>query len=162
MILEFGEKHPEAEYRRSIGSIIFNPESTKVLALDWKMYSVYGIVQGGQDTGENEIETLKREIVEETGYTDFEIGEKLGDNIISYFYADNKQVWRKSELSVYLVNLNTLSQDQQKLEDNENFELKWVEIDHFIKLCEDHVPTKSQNFLALREFLVRAKNKKLI
>ncbi len=157
MILEFGEKHPEAEYRKSIGAVIFNPEKTKVLGLDWHIYSVYGIVQGGQDEGETEVQTLKREIVEETGYQNFEIIEKLGDNIFSYFYADNKGLWRKLELACYKVELINLEQDEQELEDNEDFDLKWVYIDEFIGMIDKHTPTKSQNFLGLREFLLRAK-----
>lgn len=152
----FGEPREDAEHRRSIGAIIFNPEKTKVLALDWHI-PVHGIVQGGQDEGETDIETLEREIVEETGYTDYEIKEKLGDSITSYFFAQNKDVWRESELHCYLVFLNSLDQAKQSLENDEAFVLTWIDIDEFIDMAMSHESTIYQNFKSIGTFLQRAK-----
>jgi len=156
-VLEFGNKHAGAQYRKSVGAVIYHKQTGKVLALDWHIYPVYGIVQGGQDEGEEEIEALRREIVEETGYSDFSIEQKLGENIISYFYADNKKVWRQLELACYFVELRSTVQVKQNLEKDESFELKWVGIEEFIEMTRNHQPTQSQNFQGLLEFLERAK-----
>lgn len=157
-ILEFGSPHKDSQYRKSVGAVILHPTDNKVLALDWRIYPVYGIVQGGLENDESETSALRRELTEETGFTDFQIISKLGENIISYFFADTKNVWRKLELACYLVKLNSLTQIERQLESNENFDLKWVDIDDFIKLVEEHKPTKSQDFRALGEFLKRAKS----
>lgn len=157
-MLEFGKKHPDAEYRKSVGAVIYDPETNNVIGLDWGL-EVYGIVQGGQDSGEDEIDTLKREIVEETGYTDFDIIEKLGENITSYFYAGNKNTWRELELACYLVRLNSHTKVEQNLEDDEEFKIKWVSLDKFISLSKNHIPTDSENFQGLGVFLERARAK---
>ncbi len=156
-MLEFGSKHEGAQYRKSVGAVIYHKQTEKILALDWHIYSVYGIVQGGQNEAEQETEALSREIMEETGFTDFSIKQKLGDNIISYFYADNKKVWRKLELACYLVELHSTFHVKQSLEKDESFELKWVAIEEFIELARNHQPSESQNFQSILEFLQRAK-----
>lgn len=155
--LVFGKERDDAEYRKSVGAIIYHRKKDKILSLDWGIYSVLALVQGGQYKGETEEETLRREITEETGYLNFEIKEKLGENIISYFYADNKKVWRKLELACYIVEILDNERVDQQLDSNESFKIRWVNLDYFINLIEKHQITDSENFLGLKVFAERAK-----
>ena len=155
-MLEFGIVHSNAQYRKSVGAIIINPRTKKILVLDWKIYAIYGIVQGGQEENEDEITALEREIIEESGYTDFTIKEKLGENIISYFYVPTKQVWRKLELACYIVLLNSEEHAEQKLEKNESFEIKWIDANEYLEQINNHTSTESHNFQGLGEFVKRA------
>lgn len=156
-MLEFGTPHTNAQYRKSVGAIIFNPATKKILTLDWRVLPVHGIVQGGQDNGEDDVATLDREMTEETGYIDFEIQDKLGENIISHFYAFQKKVWRKIELACYLVILNSEKQIEAKLDEVESFDLVWMDIDDYITMVANHKPSIEHNFESLREFSIRAK-----
>ncbi|MDR2416140.1 MAG: NUDIX domain-containing protein [Candidatus Peribacteria bacterium] len=62
----------ETLVRTTIDAIIENDKGEMLLQREENPTKVH-FVGGGIDVGEDEITALKREIIEETGYTDFEI-----------------------------------------------------------------------------------------
>ncbi len=82
--------------RKAIQAIIINPKNQKVIALKWKKFPWTTFVTGGMEEGEDIIEAAKREVLEETGYTNFKYIRTLGGPVESHFYAAHKGENRKA------------------------------------------------------------------
>jgi len=98
--------------------------STPAKGGDGKFYWLPG---GGMDEGESEIETLRREIVEETGYADFSIGEKI--TTVLYDYSAGAPRSGRKVIHVYKVKVGLEEQASLKLDVEEvkyGLESLWV------------------------------------
>lgn len=83
-----GSKEENIEYRKRPGAyaIIINKNDDKVgIVTDGKDYFYLG---GGIEKGETELDALKRELIEESGYTIKNI--KKFNEVGSYIYAEDK------------------------------------------------------------------------
>lgn len=83
-----GNKDEKIEYRKRPGAyaIIINDNQEEIgIVTDGKDYFYLG---GGIEKGENELEALKRELIEEAGYTLKNI--RKFDEVGSYIYAEEK------------------------------------------------------------------------
>lgn len=83
-----GSKEENIEYRKRPGAyaIIINKNDDKVgIVTDGEDYFYLG---GGIEKGETELDALKRELIEESGYTIKNI--KKFDEVGSYIYAEDK------------------------------------------------------------------------
>jgi len=83
-----GNKEENIEYRKRPGAyaIIINKNDDKVgIVTDGEDYFYLG---GGIEKGETELDALKRELIEESGYTIKNI--KKFDEVGSYIYAEDK------------------------------------------------------------------------
>lgn len=83
-----GNKDEKIEYRKRSGAyaIIINENKEEIgIVTDGKDYFYLG---GGIEKGENELEALKRELIEEAGYTLKNI--RKFDEVGSYIYAEEK------------------------------------------------------------------------
>lgn len=63
---------------------------------------------GGIDDGESEVEALKREIIEETGFTDFEVKRKISPYVTCWAYRHVKNKNQRTIGPAYEVILNSL------------------------------------------------------
>ena len=112
----------------------------KYLFIFWNEVNYgYSLITGGIE-GEEKIEALKREIIEESGYYDFKNIVAIDCINISKFYVEHKNQNREAVYYPYLVELNSLSKH-----DVDNFEEKehscvWVDEEDLdsIKLFENH------------------------
>lgn len=90
--------------RTTILAIVHNPKGNTYLALKWKKQRWTTFITGGVDDGENAVEAAKREIREETGYTDVRLVRPLGDTV-SEFFAAHKDENRIAHNSSFLFEL---------------------------------------------------------
>ena len=90
---------------RSAGAIIYRKENEKTyFLLLWYPAGHWDFPKGNIEPGEKEIETVKREVYEETGITDLEFIFGFRE-IIRYFYFRNKEKISK-EVIFYLAKTN--------------------------------------------------------
>jgi len=121
---------------KSVGGIIFYNDEGKILylLLQAKYKTVYWeFPKGLIEEGENEIETLKREIKEETGLKNFRIIEEFRKTI-RYFYRKNNEIINK-EVVYYLVE----SLDKTVTISYEHLNFKWYEYEEARKILRENM-----------------------
>ncbi len=80
----------------------------------------WGFPQGHKEKGENEIQTLKREVFEETGIIDLEIHQYIGKIQYKYFRADG--IRSEKEVKFYFATTPT----REVVISNEHEDFKWT------------------------------------
>jgi 8-oxo-dGTP pyrophosphatase MutT (NUDIX family) len=87
---------------KSCGAVVFRREGAKPLFLLLKYFGdYYDFPKGNQEQGENEKDTVRREVEEETGIKDIRFVEGF-NKVIRYFYQRNGDIIHK-QVSYYLV-----------------------------------------------------------
>ncbi len=105
--------------RRSIViAIVHDSRTDTYLTLNWKEQPWITFVTGGVEENEDVVEAAKREVVEETGYTDVAFSRILGGPTQSEFYAAHKGVNRYNHATTVLFEL--LNDTQEPLTEEEN------------------------------------------
>jgi bis(5'-nucleosidyl)-tetraphosphatase len=96
---------PKLAFEKSVGAVIFSKNNSQIeyLALDYGN-NYWGYAKGHVEEGENEIETLKREVKEETSLEDLEIipGFKTKNK---YFYRAGKEEKARREKEGLPINI---------------------------------------------------------
>ena len=125
----------------SVGGIIryqsteFNKDHSEFLLLRNKR-GFWGFPQGHKERGENEIQTLQREVQEETGITNLEIHQYIGKIQYKYFRADG--IRSEKEVKFYVA--TTPGRDVTISNEHEVF--KWTTYQDALSLL-DHRQLKS-------------------
>lgn len=123
-----GTPQADEEFRRSIVAVVENSKTGKVLSINWgDKLGGNLFIGGGVEENEDLIEAAKREIIEETGYTDLKFVEQT--EIIHHHYtAHSKGVNRNIEAVGLKFELTSDAQTSQKLEANEKdkFTVEWL------------------------------------
>lgn len=112
--------------KKVVHAIVESPDGAKVLILKWHNYGWVSFVSGGVDGDEDLEMAIRREIKEETGYTDIGSIKKLGDSFYTTYHATHKDENRESEVHVFKVKLNSEKQEDKAKFDNEKFDEVWV------------------------------------
>lgn len=103
-MIKIGKKKKGVKYKKRVGAyvIIEHAESDKV-AIATDEIGVYFFLGGGLEGSESIEETLKRELIEETGYSLKNI--KLFDKISSYCYS-HKYGYIDVDATIYTAHFN--------------------------------------------------------
>ncbi len=117
--------------RNAAQAIVYNPSNDTYLTLRWKKFDWHSIVLGGIEGEEDIIETAKREVIEETGYTDLVFKKILGSPIISVFHAPHKGINRVSVSSCVLFELASEKQIDLNRDEHEQFDIEWISSEDF-------------------------------
>ena len=131
------QANKENTKRELILAIVYNPQTEKYLTLDWKKQGWTSFVTGGVEEGEDFLETAKREIVEETGYTKVKLSRRLGLTEAFYFAA-HKNVNRQSFAEHFLFELESEERIPVSSEESDAYEVKWRTIDELKKIKLQH------------------------
>ncbi len=125
-----GEKRDNEKYKKSIVAVVYDKESDKYLTINWKDKGGRLFVGGSIEENEDVIECAKREISEETGYTDLKYI-RLTFPINHHYYAFNKnKAFEIDATGVYFELLSDKKVDRNLDEDEkEVFNVEWVSKD---------------------------------
>lgn len=125
----------------SVGGIIryqsteFNKDHSEFLLLRNKR-GFWGFPQGHKERGENEIQTLQREVQEETGITDLDIHQYIGKIQYKYFRADG--IRSEKEVKFYFATTPV----REVVISNEHEGFKWTTYQEALSML-DHRQLKS-------------------
>ncbi|KKR48747.1 MAG: Leucyl-tRNA synthetase [Candidatus Magasanikbacteria bacterium GW2011_GWC2_40_17] len=109
----------------------------------------YELPAGRYNKGESDEQTLRREIIEETGFLDFERGDFLG-TIQANFYIEDLKIQRLKYQKGYIVNLKSEKQQPPQMEDLEDYTGEWQNLKDALSLFEKY------NIQGQVEFIRRA------
>ena len=98
---EFGEIIKGIEYLKRPGSYGVIIKDGRIAVIKPSLYKKYFLIGGGIENGEDEIEALRREAVEEIGF-EIEIKEKIG-KATEYFHAEKDKQYIAKECNFYRV-----------------------------------------------------------
>jgi leucyl-tRNA synthetase len=115
----------ELTHRSIVIAIVHDPRTDTYLTLRWKQQPWVTFVTGGVEENEDVVEAAKREIAEETGYTDVTFKRVLGGPTQSEFYAAHKGVNRYNHATTILFELGSDAQEALSEEENALHELVW-------------------------------------
>lgn len=140
---ETGEYAPREGYpvvqRNNIAAIV--KFQNQYLLLFWNEVAYDGsLITGGIDEGEDKEEAARREVMEESGYYDIKSITKVEAVNVSRFFVEHKGQNREAFYFPYLVELNSLSQNEIDEYEKKEHSCKWIDREDLdsIVLFENH------------------------
>lgn len=125
------EKNPPQEGKKTgdrvtVQAIVHHWEKDEVIQLVWKQQPWKTFVIGGVEEGESLEVAIRREVLEETGYTSIASIKRLGFELRSEWFAAHKDENRYARMHIFEVRL--ADGEQQPIGENEQtiHELHWV------------------------------------
>ena len=130
-ILEFGIKRENEERRDGGCSVVFDPKTQKYAVYENLKNGILGLYGGGFDEGEDEKDGVLRELVEESGLTNFLHVEKI-ETVLTHYHNNNKNIDRVAKATCFLVILKDSDLQPTQLEEHESFKLIWTIVDEIM------------------------------
>ncbi len=128
----------EVVFRKATINVVYDPKKKRYLILKWKKQPWITYVTGGVEEGEDLVESAKREIAEETGYTDVKFVRKLGGDAQAEFYAAHKGVNRVARNSMLYFELQSDQRADVAEDEQAQHEVAWVSKDKLLKTKIQH------------------------
>ncbi|MFA6601723.1 MAG: leucine--tRNA ligase [Candidatus Paceibacterota bacterium] len=113
--------------RRTIHAIVHDPKTNKFLGLKWKKFDWHTFIVGGVEPGEDLVEAAKREVLEETGYSDIKLVKVLGEPIRAEYFAAHKDENRVAITTSVLFELVSETRKEVAREEKEKHEAVWLD-----------------------------------
>ncbi len=136
-----GTPQDDPEQRRSIVALVRNPQTDEVLAINWgKDHGGHLLIGGGREQAEDVVEAARREVAEETGFTDLKYIAKTGV-IHHHYYAHSKGVAREIEAVGVLFEIASDKREEPQLEADEQgmFSASWKSPAELENLLQDEL-----------------------
>ena len=121
-----GDSHENETKKNSIVAILYDEKNNKYLTLNWHELGGRLFIGGTIQENETALECAKREIREETGYTDIELIHEL-PKINHHYYAYNKDKYFNIESTGFLFKLVSDKVEKEQREEDETFTVEWVD-----------------------------------
>ena len=123
-----GTPHENESKKNSIVAIVYDEKNDKYLSINWHDKGGRLFIGGSIKDGETPLDCAKREVEEETGYYDLEFVKEL-PKINHHYYAYNKDKYFNIECTGILFKLKSDKKKEQNLDDDEAFDVEWVDKD---------------------------------
>ncbi len=124
----FQEEKPITE-RTNIAVIIKHPTEERYLLAHWKSSDWNGFLTGGVEEGDTVVETVHKEVLEETGYKNVASVQPMDCVSRGLFYHPVKQVNRLAHYHLVYVELGDLEQEEISEEEKAIAEFRWIDKD---------------------------------
>ncbi len=139
-----GSPKENEEKKKSIVAVLYDETKDKYLTINWASLGGRLFIGGTRKENETIVECAKREIKEETGYTNIElITEILPIN--HHYYAYNKDKYYEIDSTGLLFKLIDDTKIEQQLEEDEKFTIEWVDKNTILKEVKDELHIKTFN-----------------
>ncbi len=117
--------------RNVVACVIKHPDEDKYLMALPRGGDKWAPLMGGIEGDESIEETVRREIIEETGYVNIASIQPKGNVFAGEFYTPHKDLNRIAYNNVVYVELGSLEQDMSLAVDIDEQETEWVTLDEF-------------------------------
>lgn len=112
--------------RRTVHALVRDPKTDRFLLLQWKKFPWRNFVVGGVEEGEDLVEAARREVAEETGYTDLRFIKTLGGPVQGQYFAAHKGENRLAYTTAVYFELGSEQRQAVSAEEQEKHEAEWV------------------------------------
>lgn len=135
-----GKPQNNPEFRSSIVALVRNPATGKLLSINWGAQGGNLFVGGGRDEGEDPVETARREVAEETGYSRLKLIGQTG-RIHHGYFAHSKGKARQIEAIGVMFELEDDVRDEARLEADEEgrFSVQWLTVEEADSRVQDEL-----------------------
>ena len=129
----------------SIVAVVYDEKNDKYLTINWKNNGGRLLVGGTRKNDESAIDCAIREIREETGYDDLEFVKETV-KINHHYYAYNKDKYFEIESTGVFFKLKSDHKQNQQLDDDEVFNVEWVDKTVILDEVKDELHIKTFNY----------------
>lgn len=141
-----GNPHEDEPRKESIVAIVYDKSTDKYLTINWENKGGRLFIGGTRHELESAEECARREIAEETGYTDLALVNEAF-KIEHHYYACNKDKYFHIEATPLLFELNSDQKDAQNLDEDEEFLVEWVSKETLMNEISDPLHVKSFDYV---------------
>lgn len=137
-----GTPHENETKKDSIVAIVYDEENDKYLTINWHGLGGRLFIGGTRKENEDALTCATREIAEETGYKNVEFICEL-PKINHHYYAHNKDKYFTIECTGLFFKLKNHDKDVQHLDQDEVFDVEWVEEKVVLNEIKDELHLKT-------------------
>ena len=112
--------------RKGIQALVYNPKTKQYLTLKWKHQPWQTFIVGGVEGSEDIVTAAKREIFEETGYTDVHLERVMGGPVLAEYYAAHKGENRQALAYPILFTLKSEKRELVSADEQDKHDVEWL------------------------------------